>query len=497
MDTSEIMDEQRWYFWRVGLVVLISILAFSILTVMFSDVFQSQYTLYIKFAEAPGVTKDTPIRKHGITIGRVREVKMLADGVLLTCGIDSDKPIYKDEICQIKTASFLGDAELAFMNGKLKEGELRELIEADGLVKNVAVAPNPLEIVDVVLDLKENMKSTLMAVTDAGNSIKTTSDNFGQITGLFRDVLKESNEDFTNLLKNGPEFIKNAQRISTKAELAIDNFNTVMGNVNELVGKDELKSSIADSVLKIPGLIENAGATIAELRDTIAPFKTVGGRVDTNLAQLEAFTKSLGEEGPLVISDIRQSVAKVETLIKNIEQFSEQFKNKDGTVGKLFNDPQVYERLNASLANVERITVQVQPLISDFRLFADSLARDPAQLGVKGALQRTSGGGTKGSLLGRNAAGSRSSLGDSGNGQIRSSWFQGHSAVPTEYRTDGYPETGYSETLYPEGGYEVIESPDQTFYQGDSIQHEGMLPWNMPRLFPQLERPVWRPLFSR
>lgn len=432
------MDEQRWYFWRVGLVVVIAAVAFSIMIVLFSDIFQTQYTINIRFREAPGVTKDTPVRKHGITVGRVRRVQLLDDGVLLTCGIDSSTLIYEDEICQIKTASFLGDAELAFLPGTLPAGEVRKALSAGDLVKNVAVAPNPLEVIDVVIDLRDNMARTLTSVADAGDSVKQSSDNIAKITALVGDVLSEGQGDFQ-------EFLKTAQRLSNKSELAIDNFNVVMSDVSELVGDEELKGSVADTVRRIPELVKSAEDTLTEVRAAIEPFKTVGPKVELNLQQIENFTKALGEEGPAVIADVRNSVGKIETLIANVEQFTSQIKQQDGTIGKLFTDPQVYERLNASLANIERITVQVQPLIADFRLFADSLARDPAQLGVKGALQRTSGLGTKGGLLGRTPGRS------TGWGEDSESWPPiGNQVWPAQYQEPYPTELRHPREFLPE-----------------------------------------------
>jgi phospholipid/cholesterol/gamma-HCH transport system substrate-binding protein len=465
------MDEQRWYFWRVGLVVVISTVAFSIMLVLFSDLFQSQYTINIRFREAPGVTKDTPVRKNGITIGRVQSVRLLDDGVLLTCGIDNNTTIYEDEVCQIKTASFLGDAELAFLPGNLPAGEVRKPLEKGGLVKNVAVAPNPLEIVDVFIDLRDNLKRTLDSVSEAGDSVKTSSDNIAKITGLVGDVLSEGQGDFE-------EFIKTAQRLGNKSELAIDNFNSVMADVSELVGDKELKTSVADTVRRIPELVKNAEATLVEVRTAIEPFKGVGQKAELNLQQIENFTKTLGEEGPAVIQDVRNSVAKIETLIANVEQFTDQLKQKDGTVGKLFTDPQVYERLNSSLANIERITVQVQPLIADFRVFADSLARDPAQLGVKGALQRTSGAGSKGSLLGRLP-------GSSNTTPIQSSWPTQES-WPTE--ASGYESLGTDDAY--------LDQPTWTTDQWLEPQAPPMDPQPrrlFQRLLPQTSRPQWSP----
>ncbi len=468
------MDEQRWYFWRVGLVVVIAAVAFSIMLVLFSDIFKTQETIYIRLREAPGVTKDTPIRKHGITIGRVRAVQLLDDGVLLTCGIDSNTTIYEDEVAQIKTASFLGDAELAFLPGVLPEGEVRRALEPGDLVKNVAVAPNPLEIVDVFIDLRDNLARTLDSVATAGESVKASSDNIAKITGLVGDVLADGQGEFQ-------EFIKTTQRLGNKSELAIDNFNAVMADVSELVGDRELKASVSETVRRIPELVKGAEETLAEVRTVIEPFKGVGDKVELNLQQIESFTKALGEEGPAVIEDVRQSVAKIETLIANLQQFSDQMKQPNGTVGKLFTDPQVYERLNASLANIERITVQVQPLIADFRVFADSLARDPAQLGVKGALQRTSGSGSKGGLLGLRPGASTGG----GNAPIGNSWSA--------------EETWASEATHdtPSWGGWGDNYHDSNPIQDGWLEPQSEMEVERARLFPRLRpagsRPQWAP----
>ena len=53
------------------------------------------YTIYIKFTEAPGVSRDTPVRKDGIRIGQVRNVRFADDdaGVIVTAEIDHDRTL--------------------------------------------------------------------------------------------------------------------------------------------------------------------------------------------------------------------------------------------------------------------------------------------------------------------------------------------------------------------------------------------------------------------
>ena len=62
------MDERVVQF-RVGVTVLASLIITGILALLFGElpsVLRGSYTVYIKFASAPGVSQDTPVRKSGI-----------------------------------------------------------------------------------------------------------------------------------------------------------------------------------------------------------------------------------------------------------------------------------------------------------------------------------------------------------------------------------------------------------------------------------------------
>ena len=71
------MNERVMQF-RVGVLVLATILVAAILVLAFmgtSPCSRATYTIYVKFSDAPGVTRDTPVRKAGIRIGQVRNVQ--------------------------------------------------------------------------------------------------------------------------------------------------------------------------------------------------------------------------------------------------------------------------------------------------------------------------------------------------------------------------------------------------------------------------------------
>src|SRR5208337_3202542 len=99
------MNERIMQF-RVGVMILATILIALILGLLFTGtgpLLRGTYPIYIKFNDAPGVTRDTPVRTAGIRIGRVRNVQLANDdaGVIVTADIDSGRQLFNNEQCKV------------------------------------------------------------------------------------------------------------------------------------------------------------------------------------------------------------------------------------------------------------------------------------------------------------------------------------------------------------------------------------------------------------
>ena len=57
----------------------------------------------------------------------------------------------------------------------------------------------------------------------------------------------------------------------------------------------------------------------------------------------------------------------------------------------MINDPELYQRVSSSVANIENLTRQLQPVVRDAREFSNKIARHPELLGVRGALSPSTG----------------------------------------------------------------------------------------------------------
>lgn len=162
------MDERVIKF-RVGVMVLATLIILATLVLLFGETpawFRPTYTLFIHFPQAPGVAQDTPVRKDGILIGRVHDVRFADEdthahndeGVVVTVKIDGNRKLRRSEIPRI-SASLLGDAIVQFVKGD--RPQTKELLQ-DGDYVEGSVANNPLQVLN---DLQGNIGEAITSVS--------------------------------------------------------------------------------------------------------------------------------------------------------------------------------------------------------------------------------------------------------------------------------------------------------------------------------------------
>ena len=379
------MDEKVLRF-RVGIFVVIAMLILAILIFLNSEGWSRQYTLYLKPQSAPGVTVGTPVRKNGILIGRVSSVRTEDDHVVLGLDINEEEKIYSNEIISIGTESFLGDAGVEVL--PMPAATRGDLVSQNDMLSRVTVKRNPMEIVDVALELEDDIAKTLEAVRTAGLAVNDAGAGIRELTGNVNRVLTDDNSNFKNM-------VTEITRASRKAEAALDNFNRIFENVNQVVADPVLKDNIRDFIDTLPAIFREVQLTVTDTRKTINSFREISSKAGDNLDSLSTFTDSLKTNGPEILEQVNGALANVDGLVEKIGSFAdtlgeiqETFQNQDGTIGKLFNESDLYDSVLETVANVQELSTKLEPMVNDLRSFSDAIARDPGVLGVRGALDR-------------------------------------------------------------------------------------------------------------
>ena len=185
------------------------------------------------------------------------------------------------------------------------------------------------------------------------------------------------------------------RRILQRTEEGLTSFNTAMQDFDSLVGdqqlRDDLRKTMADlsrSATELSDVMGEAKATFGELRKTAEGFQQVSEKAEQQLENLNGFTEPLRDNGEQIVNSINSSLRNLDELLAQVVYLTRAINNREGTLGKLVYETEVYDQINRAVGNVEGITRQLKPIVSDVRVFTDKIARDPRQLGARGLLER-------------------------------------------------------------------------------------------------------------
>lgn len=352
------MDERVVQF-RVGAMVLVSLLITGILVGMFGELprlVSPTYPVYVRFNEAPGVAEDTPVRKSGIRIGRVTKIQFAADvfndpnqrGVIVTAEIDGNRRIYRNEVCRVKT-SLLGDAELRFELARKPTAETAAIEPKEFSLAKPLLGEIVYDPATVITDLHGGLQQAI-------GSVAQTSDEMRTVVVKVRDLLSANEQRIQQLLAKSEQTLSAIQQTAEAA--------------NEIVGDPETRARLRETIERMPALIQDAQQTVGRLDGTMT-------LVDQNLHNVEGFTAALGQRGPQLLAQLDQTTQKLDQVMSEILVFSRALNSQEGTLGQLVRNPELYYRLTHAAQNVDELTRQLQPIVADVRVITDKVARHP------------------------------------------------------------------------------------------------------------------------
>jgi phospholipid/cholesterol/gamma-HCH transport system substrate-binding protein len=346
---------------RVGVVVLATSIIGGILTMLNGPTFtewipglDKHYQVTIELPEAPGIGPDTPIRKNGLLIGRVGKIEDLQDHVALKADIDAGSLLYPNYRVRVST-TLLGDATIEFVTSPVAPGTPPV---ANGAVFTGTVAQNPMASID---KLQGQLQQMIDSLDIAGKEVGDLAKNINTAIGP------------------NPEEGRIPKLLDT-AEVSMNNLSQAAVTMNQFFGDPELKSAVRE-----------ARMTMNDVRDVAKDIQGPIASIDRNLKNLEGFTEPLGQNGEQVAHSLIGALDGLSRIIEELTVLTEAVNNREGTIGQLIHNPQVYNNLNRLLCNSNQVVLQIsgltqrlRPVVEDARVFMDKIAREPGRI-VSGA----------------------------------------------------------------------------------------------------------------
>ncbi|MFQ5525620.1 MAG: MlaD family protein [Thermoanaerobaculia bacterium] len=332
---------------KVGalVVVALAVLAAGIFLVgEKNNLFVLKNSYFIRFENVEGLASGSPVKLNGVTVGKVRGVVLpqAVDEELLTVRISLDRQyadrVRRDSLARIKTLGLLGDKYIEISSGSPES----QVIEVDG---EISAAP-PTDV-DRLLTSGEDAVDNVVAIS---YSLRSILHRVEAGEGLLGELLMAS-EAGERVKKSVVDTVSNLESISGRLARG-------EGTIGTLLADDRLATRLEGSLERLEALLEQIesgeGALPAllsdpeikdELVETLASLRTAAEGTERIVADFhdnegllqrflndEAFADEVGE-------DLRE-------LIRNLNLVSEKLEKGEGSLGKILNDPHLYEAMD-------------------------------------------------------------------------------------------------------------------------------------------------------
>lgn len=300
---------------KIGLLTLISIsvLIFGFKFLQGKNVFSNDIIIYAKYDNVSAILPSNPVYLDGYQVGIVSDVKQNQEtlrGYIVGLNINSGIKLPKNTTATINSDLTGGKSVKLEFTGTCSGADcLQDGAMIEGLTEGTL---GTLISKDELSGYVQLLKDSIMTMTEGAASdfdVKATMKNLDKVIANFTDVsttvknmLASQNSDLNKVLNNTANLTEEAtstiKSLSSSVDSLIQNLNAPEGVLN----------STNDRMQEMEG-------TIAELN------KTLGG--------------------------LNEVIAKIN--------------NGDGSLGKLINEKETYDKLNSTLSDLEL-------LLEDFRL---------------------------------------------------------------------------------------------------------------------------------
>ena len=273
---------------RVGLFVLIGVVAFLILLFTFTDVgtFRGRYYVTTVVEDAGGVRRGDPVQMRGVNIGRVVGFQMVPDGVEIRLELYNEYGVPEGSMAHLKSSGILGGMTVDIIPGRSTErvddGARLPGTSSSGLMS----AAESLGIeADTVLQRINSLLSP-QTIGGVGRSVEELQALLGELSAMTSQQRQELAALSSSLRRSaagiegataGPELARSVARIdsltarlnqtSTSLDAAGRSLETVLARIERGEGTLGLLSADEQLYTNLNSAAENLNALVLDIQE--------------------------------------------------------------------------------------------------------------------------------------------------------------------------------------------------------------------------------------
>ena len=214
------------------------------------------------------------------------------------------------------------------------------------------------------IDYDFNRPNDIVALVGITKELKLPEGTTAEITSDFL-----GNVRLELHIGEGPNFLSEGASINGKQQIGIlskaadmvpqvermlPKLDSILTSINTLLADP----SISQSVHNVEDITASLTTTSNELQQLTTQLHqqlpTMMGKADNVLTNTETLTKNLRD------IDVAATMASVNATLANVEQMTARLNSKDGTLGLLMSDPQLYLNLSSTLGHTDSLVMDLK-----------------------------------------------------------------------------------------------------------------------------------------
>jgi phospholipid/cholesterol/gamma-HCH transport system substrate-binding protein len=451
---------------RLGIFVVMSLVMLGGLILLFGSLptfFRNANRFTIDFNDAPGISQGSPVRRSGVRIGEVTDVRLDDESgkVHVDVAIESKYTIRHNEKPTLVIGVLGNDASIDFIPIAVKPPEVpdRSIIPPGSTIQGESqttintLLTRASDVVPTTQEALNDMRRSLKRIEEMTPLMEETLREYRDLAKDARRALPDAQEtarEVGALAKRTREAIPKLEQTSDdigatarawtafterlnllvaghedQIKAIVDNINILTGRLTNLISDENVR--MANAILKnvrdvsdtlpttarnirsasdeapaiaknlreaserFPSISKNADETLREAPATIKNFNESLGRADDVIRNLQKATRPLGDHGDRIVTNLDQSLDKLNRSLSDVSDLVRVIGQSDGTLKRIISDPALYNQVTELLCGLNKSLPRLDRILADLETFADKLARHPEKIGLGGVVRPDSG----------------------------------------------------------------------------------------------------------
>lgn len=312
--------------------------------------FDTGYRIYAEFESAKGIESGSPVVLAGVPIGQVRTMEVVPEkrAVRMTLGINEPHRIARDAKGSIQLKTLLGTYEINVTYGTPEQGHLE-----DGDTIETETVKGITEILADLGKMGESAEGMLGGLQEDAGALLTKLE---EVVDENRENIKQTTDALANAAPEIEELVGNLKEVSRKMaegegtigrllsdEQLYEEVQTIVRDVADFTATLDNEDSILAMLTRDPEQREKLEQITENVRSLSSRLEDVVARNEQNIDR--------ALEG---LADIDQITPRVGEGVDHFVSIARKIDEGEGTLGKLVNDPEVYNNLRDAVAQIRR-----------------------------------------------------------------------------------------------------------------------------------------------